>query len=445
MKLNNVLLVEPDYPNKFPPLGLMKLSTFFGSTGTSVGFVKGKSLLHRKQRWDAVFVTTMFTWEWKRTVETIRYYSRATGGPPVFVGGILATLMPDELWKATGATIITGLLNSPGKLGLPGDGQIETMTPDYSILADIDYQYPVKDAFFVHATRGCVNKCEFCAVPILEPTFENYHSIHGQVEAIRLKHGEMRDLVLMDNNTAASPMFDRIIDDILQAGFESGARYNGKKRHVDFNQGMDARLLTEEKVKRLAETAIWPLRIAYDDARLKKQYETAIRLAAEYGLKRLSNYILYNYHDTPEDFYQRLRLNVELNEELGTHIYSFPMRYSPVSRTDRRYIGEHWTWRYIRGVQCILNATRGLVGTHKDFFLRAFGENEAEFIELISMPIDYILQRTEHEFSDALLWRQQYRSLSHSQLTDFQSRALHARHPKLGSEDPQVDSLLAHY
>jgi hypothetical protein len=443
--MRSVLLVEPDYINKFPPLGLMKLAAFFREQGASVEFVKGKSLYHRKLRWDAVFVTTLFTWEWKRTVETIRYYSKAIDNPPVFVGGILATLMPKELEEATGATIVTGLLDCEGKLGLPHDGSIELMTPDYSILEDVDYRYPTSDAYFVHSTRGCVNKCEFCAVPTIEPKFVNYRSIGQQIEAIRMSYGEKRDLVLMDNNTVASPKFDRIIDDIVEAGFGAGVRLKGRKRQVDFNQGLDARLLTEAKVKRLSETAIWPLRIAYDDIELHEEYERSVRWAAKYGLRRLSNYVLYNYRDTPEDFYLRLRLNVDLNEELGTHIYSFPMRYSPVNRTDRRYIGEHWTWRYVRGVQCILNATRGLVGTHRDFFLRAFGQSTKEFIELISMPTDYILQRTEHEKSDAPLWRQQYRSLTDLQRAVFMSRVLNSRNPELGSEDVDVEALLSHY
>lgn len=443
--MQSVLLVEPDYKNKFPPLGLMKLATYFREQGVLVEFVKGKSLTHRQRRWDAIFVTTLFTWEWKRTIETIRYYEKSLGNPPVYVGGILATLMPDELGKATGATVVTGLLDEKGKLGLPGEETIDSMVPDYSILDDIEYEYPVGDAYFIHATRGCVNQCAFCAVPKVEPRYKSYQPIAEQIAAIKEVHGEKRDLVLMDNNTVASPKFDKIIDEIIKAGFGAGARLGASKRHVDFNQGLDARLLTEAKVQRLAETSIWPLRIAFDSLDIRDEYEQAVRWAANSGLTRLSNYVLFNYEDTPQDFYERLRLNVELNEELGTKIYSFPMRYSPVMRTDRHYIGEHWTWRYVRGVQCILNATRGVVGIKKEFFLRAFGANSEEFVELISMPEDYIMNRDEHEDTDAAQWREQYRGLSDSQLADFKARALHSKNPVIGSDDPRVESLLAHY
>ena len=443
--MQSVLLVEPDYKNKFPPLGLMKLATYFREQGVLVEFVKGKSLTHRQRRWDAVFVTTLFTWEWKRTVETIRYYEKSTGSPTVYVGGIVATLMPDELRKEAGATVVTGLLDQQGKLGLPGDDRIDSMVPDYSILDDIEYKYPVEDAYFIHATRGCVNRCAFCAVPKVEPTYKSYQPIIDQITAIKEAHGEKRDLVLMDNNTVASPKFDKIIDEIIEAGFGAGARFGARKRHVDFNQGLDARLLTEAKNKRLAETSIWPLRIAFDSLDVRDDYERAVRWAARSGLTRLSNYVLFNHEDTPQDFYDRLRLNVELNEELGTKIYSFPMRYSPVMRTDRRYIGEHWTWRYVRGVQCILNATRGVVGVKREFFLRAFGANSDEFVELISMPEDYIMNREAHEDSDAREWRECYRKLSQSQLADFKLRALNGKLTVLGSGDQDVERLLAHY
>ena len=117
-------------------------------------------------------------------------------------------------------------------------------------------------------------------------------------------------------------------------GFHKGAKLNGKKRYVDFKQGIDLRLLTKDKMKKLAEIPIKPLRIAFDRYSLKDKYVKALRLAAECGIKYLSNYILFNYDDTPEEFYLRLRINVDLNEEFerqgySTRIWSFPMKYSP--------------------------------------------------------------------------------------------------------------------
>lgn len=58
---------------------------------------------------------------------------------------------------------------------------------------------------------------------------------------------------------------------------------------------------------------------------------------------QISNYILFNYKDQPEELYERLRINIELNRELGIQIFSFPMKYSPIDRTDRDFIGTNWT------------------------------------------------------------------------------------------------------
>ena len=64
----NILLVEPGYPNKYPPLGLMKLAAYHGphGRGDNVVFVKGPNHRTLEERWDRVYVTTLFSFEWKR-------------------------------------------------------------------------------------------------------------------------------------------------------------------------------------------------------------------------------------------------------------------------------------------------------------------------------------------------------------------------------------------
>jgi len=162
------------------------------------------------------------------------------------------------------------------------------------------------------------------------------------VEGIIRMSGEKQNLVLMDNNVLASPEFDRIIDDIKDLGFVKGAVFGPtrRKRTVDYNQGLDARLLTEAKMQRLSEIPLEPMRLGFDSIKLKQVYLKAVRLAHSYGQKEMSNYILYNYDDTPADFYERLRINIDLNEEfrsdtIKTSIYSFPMRYIPLNAKTR--------------------------------------------------------------------------------------------------------------
>jgi len=74
-------------------------------------------------------------------------------------------------------------------------------------------------------TRGCANKCPFCAVPNLEPTYCNYISISQKIQKVDEYFGPKKDLLLMYNNVFASDCFDRIINEIKDCGFGKGATY----------------------------------------------------------------------------------------------------------------------------------------------------------------------------------------------------------------------------
>lgn len=177
-----------------------------------------------------------------------------------------------------------------------------------------------------------------------------------------------------------------------------------RQRIVDFNQGVDARLFTEQKAKRLAEIAISPLRIAFDSLDVEHEYLQAIRWSASAGIKNFSNYLLYNFNDQPDDLYERLKINVELCAELDLNIYSFPMKYHPLfgqHSHDRDYIGKHWNRKYIRAVQAIMNSTKGSIGRGKSFFYKAFGRNLDEYHTLLEMPDTYIIYRFFFEWLDS--------------------------------------------
>ncbi|MBN2287111.1 MAG: cobalamin-binding domain-containing protein [Tissierellales bacterium] len=409
-----ILLVEPAYKTKYPPLGLMKLSTYHKKKGDEVTFVKGCNNNLQYQYWDRIYITTLFTWTWKETVETIKFYRNTLFNiaGKCFVGGILASLMPDELYNATGIIPIIGLLDKPDKIDQDDNINIDTLTPDYDILKQVEntnFQYNYKNSYIGYSTRGCVWNCEFCAVQTFEPTFISYIDIKEWIKEVKEKYGEKQNLLLMDNNVLASKKFDFIIDDILKIGFYKGAKFGntGKKRIVDFNQGLDPRFLTEDKMKRLAEIPLEPLRIAFDDIRNKDIYIQAVNLAHKYGQKNLSNYILYNFKDDPTDFYERLRINIKLNEEFRkndystkTEIYSFPMRYIPLNAKSRSvHTGNNnWNKKSLRGVRAILNVTKGCVMPGSDFFYQAFGENPDEFESILMMPEEFIMHRVRRKW-----------------------------------------------
>jgi len=417
----NILLIEPDYKNKYPPLGLMKIAQYHGPHGKrdSVRFIKGCDEKARSTAWERIYITTLFSFEYPRIAETIEFAISLVGGQQsrVFVGGIAASLMNEQFLDEPrwgGVRFIKGLLDGPPAKALQldidelyGDDMlgtpIEELVPDYDILSQIPYQYPVSDAYFLYASRGCIRKCHFCGVPKLEGALKDNPSITKAVRDIAERYGEKKDLIFMDNNVVASTRYKEVIAEIRDLGFVPGAKLKrGSRsllRRVDFNQGVDARILSKDPMylREMATIAIKPLRIAFDHLGLKDPYEKSIRYAQAVGLDQLSNYMLYNFHDSPLDLYERMALNVRLNEELGIRIWSFPMRYQPTDRPDRTFVGEKWRRYELRALQIILQATHGVVSGEPEFFRHAFGSSPREFEELLLRPQHFIFNRDWYE------------------------------------------------
>ena len=426
MANKNILLIEPGYRNKYPPLGLMKIAQYHGPRGKRdrVRFIKGEDRSVLAEAWDRVYITTLFSFEFQRTAQVIDFALEVVNGQAdkVFVGGIAASLMnerfcSEQRWQ--GIRFIKGLLSAPPAVALQLDDfaeefysddvngkPIEDLVPDYGVLDQVDYSYPVHDAYFGYTSRGCIRKCHFCGVPKLEGAQRDTESLTKLVTDIEELYGPKKDLILMDNNVVASPRFKEIIAEIRDLGFVPGAKLarggTPVQRRVDFNQGVDARILCKDPVflRELATICIKPLRIAFDHLGVRKPYEQAVRYAAAHGLTELSNYMLYNFHDSPEDLFARMRLNVTLNEELGIRIWSFPMRYQPTDRPDRGHIGAKWSRYQLRSMQLVLQATHGVVSGAPSFFRRAFGDTCEEFERILLLPHDYIFNRDWFEQQD---------------------------------------------
>ena len=495
-----VLLIEPNYKNKYPPMGLMKISTYHKMLGDEVRFVKGFDRDIDEEVWDRIYVTTLFTFDFDLDVETINHYKLLVNNiNDLYVGGIMASLMPDKIVEATGidrSHVLTGLFTNTAVVGDDNDINVDELPLDYDILEQVDYKYPAGDNYFAYTTRGCPNRCSFCAVPILEPHFHVTNNIIDQIKTIDEKYGPKQHLLLLDNNVLNTTNLKGLVDDLCKAGFGRNAKYvdpgaynivmmrykNGdradfldkkmatyldgfkkriksaemletflqivigaedaenyaqymldheeelspiiekyrskakKARYLDFNQGVDGRKINDENMAQLARLAIHPLRIAFDDIHLKDVYRKAVRTAHRHGIKEISNYILFNYKDKPEDLYERLRVNIELNEELGIQIFSFPMKYSPISETDRSYIGTNWCKKSVRAISAILQVTKGVVAAGSTFFYKAFGNNLDEYFELLAMPRELIMFRSHFEGNGTTAaWQKLYRGLDDEQ------------------------------
>lgn len=441
----DILLVEPKSSTSYPPLGLMKIATYHILQGHNVKYVLGNDKTLRNQFWDHIYITTTFTYDLKQAVETIQFYStNLFNFKNIQVGGIAATLMPEYIVENTGIRPHIGLLNCQDEFlkSISSNDKrfeylstcgysIDVLPPDYGIFPqDNKYTKILDSSYFLYSTKGCPNKCAFCAVKKLEPNFVPYIPIKPRVEYIRDNFGPKNGLVFLDNNVVYSSCYNRIIDEIIELGFGRDSIFKyvannrtiSKKHFVDFNQGVDARKINEKKMKLMASIAIKPLRLAFDNINDRENYIAKMRMAIKFGVKDLSNYMLYNENDAPDDLYLRMLINTELKEEFpDIRIFSFPMRYSPVDKIDRKHIGEHWTERQVKAIQSILNATHGIVSHNPSFFYRAFGRTIDEYNQLLLMPYHYILNRDFFEkfYNGIQLWKAIYCQMSPSEHSDF--------------------------
>jgi len=304
-----VLLVEPKkgkkYHTPFPPLGLLKLASYHKKRKDIVKLTNGFSCDGFNPK--VIYITSLFTYAYEPVHEVIRYYTEKFRNAQVFVGGIYATICSEHLNDAFGDRIqvYSGLFE-----------EAENLLPDYSLLPDL------KESI-VFSSRGCIRKCSFCSVPKLEPEFKAKKSIR------HLIYPGHKKVIFWDNNILASPHCDQIVHEIAELNLQ-----------VDFNQGLDARLLTENVALKLSKIKIPIVRLAYDSDKIKIPLKNAINLLKDIGIRGRSIivYCLYNHLDTPESF---LRRNKDLME---WGVVSYPMRYEPLEpRPKNSYISPKWT------------------------------------------------------------------------------------------------------
>jgi hypothetical protein len=448
--MSNILLIEPSYRSKFPPLGLLRLSTYHKTIGDTVTFARGKVPEYREATWHRIYISSLFTYELHRTVNTIEYYSHSVNNPTenIIVGGIGATLLPQYIRDRVICRVIEGPLDKPNILG-PNTPPIASFIPDYDLINSVNWNYRPEDSYFVRVTTGCIRHCSFCAVPVLEPTFGYSSSLSEQVREVCDKFGEKQHLVLLDNNLLASEYLERIISDIREVGFPAGAKRRGRKRTVDFNQGIDARLVTPKIAKLLATICLEPIRLAFDFDGMENQYCNAMELLIKSGFRYFTNYIMFNFNDTPVSLYHRLCINIELSQKYSVQVTSFPMRYIPIQDVDRKHVSKGWKWRYLRGLQCVMNATHGMVSPRTEFFERAFGKTLDEFLEILSMPDQYIIHRNQYKDCEAKEWKEDFRELDSFQKNEFLSilEILHKSNDRITDLEKykKYNYLLEHY
>lgn len=320
-----VLLVEPSYYTQYPPLGLLKLSTHHKQRGDEVRFVRGLQLVMRFVP-DEIKVTSLFTWAWRPVWEAVAFYRALFPRAKLSLGGIYASLAPEHAKGCGADEIVTGLLKD-----------VEDLPPDYSIVPE---WHSERSASILFSSRGCIRKCNFCAVPKLEG---KPFRVRNSTVIKHLVHPEHKRIILWDNNVLGESDWQGVIAELKELG-----------REVDFNQGLDARLVTDEVARALTDLRIPTIRLAYDYPGMHKSIERAVVAFRKAGLnnrrfRHICSYALYNFRDTPEDLFQRVQ------HLLALGIAVYPMRYQPLSGEGAfekdTYVGEHWTVEQLNMVQ----------------------------------------------------------------------------------------------
>jgi hypothetical protein len=243
-----------------------------------------------------------------------------SGGYAEWIEGNTAYLSVVFSWRLADAFQRAVWFASQG-LAVRAGGPAVVLNPAY--LADVAEIGGEVNALARHnpqatfTTRGCIRRCSFCAVPRIEG------------DLVELADWEPRRVVCDNNLLAASRAhFDRVIDRLKPL------------RGVDFNQGLDMRLLTSHHAGRLAELDLKAVRLAWDDTRLESQFMRAYETLRKAGIwkRKIRVYVLIGWRDTPEDALYRL----ETVRSLG--ILPNPMRYQPLDATRRNeHVGPGWT------------------------------------------------------------------------------------------------------
>ena len=199
--------------------------------------------------------------------------------------------------------------------------EIEMMFPDYSL-------YNITDTAYGFLTRGCPRNCPFCIVG----EKEGLKSV--QVAELWNFWNGQKEIKLLDPNITAFKECDRLFQDLIDS-----------KAWIDFTQGLDIRLMTDEKANLLNRMKVKMLHFAWDNyefstyEKLKKY-----RPLFKYDSRKLKVYVLTNFNTTIEQDLERIYKLRELDYDPYIMIYkkwNAPKKIKQMAR----WVNNKFIWR----------------------------------------------------------------------------------------------------
>lgn len=210
------------------------------------------------------------------------------------------TFTPDYQYPINAKQIIRGGTGYDIHSKLPTE--IENSTPDYS-LYPLSKWYDGKTAYGF-LTRGCIRNCSWCVVPEKEGNIKPYQDIET------ILNGKKK-VILMDNNILACEYGINQLKKIAEIGCK-----------VDFNQGLDARLVTDEIAEILSKIKwIKYIRFAFDSNVQLISLLKAIEKLNKYGISNSKIFVYCLIQDFKDSLYR-----INKAKELGLTPFAQPYR-----------------------------------------------------------------------------------------------------------------------
>lgn len=182
---------------------------------------------------------------------------------------------------------------------------------------------------FGFTSRGCIRHCPFCIVPAKE----GYVKVAGDL--YDLWDGKAKLITLFDNNILAlHEHFMMICSQAINEGIK-----------LDFNQGLDHRLLYSENVKRLKEISHKEYHFAFDHPSYVKGVERAIGLLQSVGINRSIWYVLVGFNTTFQEDLDRLNFLRDNHQNAFVQRYKRARKLTALARwANQHHIFQGMTW-----------------------------------------------------------------------------------------------------